>query len=1203
MIWRIKSALAPPDPANSNAEAQNLFSYPLPNVFPVTAMRQKSITNAFMDSVTSSYDGLARVFKTEHAMPSGSPATVVTTYDDVHEKVSVTNPYFSTADSTYGSTTTQSDALGRPTTITEQDGSVKTVNYNVVTPATVQGDCNTSIDEAGHQHRSCTDGLGRLVEVDEPNPGAGTSTAQANVTINGHEQATPQAVVPGTGWVTISGNELPAQVCQDTLPGHPPFCHTVYDSGSVTITVNGYPEVAGYSVSQNTTAAAMAATLAGDFHNDPASPVDAVIDPSNAAKINFTSRSQTVGGNYTLSVSESTDDPTDFGAGSYSYTKSGATLTGGRDATTNPDTGDVTITVNGVAYTTSFGGSDTDGSGIASRLANLISAGPYADATAVGTTIKLTSKTAGPAGNYSLAASYTWNSASFAQPSFTTAADPELAGGYNPGDVNNQTYATLYQYDALGNLLCVEQHGGVTGTGCSASPASDASSPWRVRRFTYDSLSRLLTAHNPESGTITYSYDADGNLLQKTSPAPNQISSATQTISYCYDELHRVTGKAWSAQTCPLSSRVVTYTYDSGANAKGKLTGVTDQAGSAGYSYDVLGRLASETRVIAGVSKSISYEYNLDGSLKTLHYPSGAAITYAPDSAGRILSAIDSANNINYATAATYQADGQMGGFVSGNGGAFSGITSAFSYNKRLQPINMSANAPGQTVFSIGYDFHVGNGTSGSDNGNVWNIYNFRDRTRDQSFNYDALNRLTSAQNAGTDCNALVLQGKNKFWGNNYTYDPWGNLTNKTKIPTACAGELLSAPALLNNQLSGYGYDAAGNMTSDPTDNVTASYDAENQIASASTAQETFVYTYDADGNRVEKSGGGSSTLYWYMTPGIVAESDLAGNLKSEYVFFNGERVARKDFDPATHAATGVFYYFSDHLKTASVITDATGNIKSESDYYPWGGELQFVNNDSNHYKFTGKERDSESGLDYFGARYYSNGLGRFITPDWAAKAMAVPYAEFADPQSLNLYSYARNVPTTKYDADGHCLEDACVIEGLVAGGMAVSSYLASPSGQQALRAGVHLADAATSWAAQKGLQGIHALKNALSSKAAPASNPAPGTETKTSNPARPGTLGKPDHQETVKDEAARIGGKTEVKIPTPGGSKESRRADAAETNEDGTYKAGGQIIQVIRPTPAGNVPKREQQAAQDIENATGVKPQLVPIRPVPKEK
>jgi RHS repeat-associated protein len=71
-------------------------------------------------------------------------------------------------------------------------------------------------------------------------------------------------------------------------------------------------------------------------------------------------------------------------------------------------------------------------------------------------------------------------------------------------------------------------------------------------------------------------------------------------------------------------------------------------------------------------------------------------------------------------------------------------------------------------------------------------------------------------------------------------------------------------------------------------------------------------------------------------------------------------------------------------------------------------------------HKLTGKERDSETGLDYFGARYYSNGLGRFITPDWAAKATAVPYAVLGDPQSLNLYTYVRDIPTTNVDPDGH---------------------------------------------------------------------------------------------------------------------------------------------------------------------------------------
>ncbi len=203
-------------------------------------------------------------------------------------------------------------------------------------------------------------------------------------------------------------------------------------------------------------------------------------------------------------------------------------------------------------------------------------------------------------------------------------------------------------------------------------------------------------------------------------------------------------------------------------------------------------------------------------------------------------------------------------------------------------------------------------------------------------------------------------------------------------------------------------------MTYDATANLSYTFDQENRITGAN----GYTYTYDGDGNRVRKSNSATSgTLYWYMSPGVVAETDLAGTLKSEYVFFDGERVARRDGATGTG---GVFYYFSDHLKTASIITDSAGTIKAESDYYPWGGELQFVNNDPNDYKFTGKKRDAETGLDYFGARYYSNGLGRWVSADWSATPIPVPYADFEDPQTLNLYGYVRSLPTTRIDADGH---------------------------------------------------------------------------------------------------------------------------------------------------------------------------------------
>ena len=90
--------------------------------------------------------------------------------------------------------------------------------------------------------------------------------------------------------------------------------------------------------------------------------------------------------------------------------------------------------------------------------------------------------------------------------------------------------------------------------------------------------------------------------------------------------------------------------------------------------------------------------------------------------------------------------------------------------------------------------------------------------------------------------------------------------------------------------------------------------------------------------------------------------------------------------------------------------------------FLPFGEEYNPQITD-NHYKFTGKERDSETGMDYFGARYYSNGLGRFITPDWAARPTAVPYAILGDPQTLSLYAYVRNNPLSRADADGHCAD------------------------------------------------------------------------------------------------------------------------------------------------------------------------------------
>jgi RHS repeat-associated protein len=587
----------------------------------------------------------------------------------------------------------------------------------------------------------------------------------------------------------------------------------------------------------------------------------------------------------------------------------------------------------------------------------------------------------------------------------------------DPGSAPHLNYETDYQYDALDNLLCAVQKATDASpfTTCAAAPAT-----WRPRSFQYDSLARITTATNPESGTVRYIYDANSNLVQKTLPKPNQTNPATTTnTNFCYDALNRVTSKAYISTACPPSTPVATYTYDQGTTGIGHRTGMTDTPGSSSWTYDLMGRIVSETRITSGVTKTTSSVYNLDGSVKSITYPSTRTVNYTYSAAGRALSAIDPTGPINYATSATYAPPGELAtatnGFVQGG---FTGINTANVYSNRLQPVLLSAANPTATVLSLCYDFHSHtalnfppcnfSASTAGDNGNVYQIVNNRDGNRTQNFVYDNLNRILQGYTSGTN------------WGEDFTIDAWANLTNRSLHAGKTNSEPLNAaPALTSNQLTGFGYDAAGNMTSNGT--LGYNYDQENRLTKFIT-NITDIYIYDGDGERVKKSVP-AVTLYWYGATGnVLDETSGTGTLISEYIFFKGKRIARRDADNT------VKYYFADNLGSASVITNATGAMPplEESDYYPYGGEIPITNGDPNHYKFTGKERDTESGLDNFGARYFTSNLGRFMTPDWAARPTSVPYAVFGDPQSLNLYTYVENAPLNRVDADGHITGNDC---------------------------------------------------------------------------------------------------------------------------------------------------------------------------------
>jgi RHS repeat-associated protein len=183
------------------------------------------------------------------------------------------------------------------------------------------------------------------------------------------------------------------------------------------------------------------------------------------------------------------------------------------------------------------------------------------------------------------------------------------------------------------------------------------------------------------------------------------------------------------------------------------------------------------------------------------------------------------------------------------------------------------------------------------------------------------------------------------------------------------------------------------------------------------TANESWTrtkYAYDGDGRRVAKVG---SKLYWYGSGGdILAETNTSGTTTAEYIFFGGKRVAML---PAGSSAQ---FYVEDLLGTSRVMTTNTGVVCYDADFYPYGGERTPYTNTctQNNYKFEGKERDTETGNDDFGARYYSNHFGRWLSADWSAVPVAVPYANLTNPQTLNLYSMVADDPESFADLDGH---------------------------------------------------------------------------------------------------------------------------------------------------------------------------------------
>jgi RHS repeat-associated protein len=463
------------------------------------------------------------------------------------------------------------------------------------------------------------------------------------------------------------------------------------------------------------------------------------------------------------------------------------------------------------------------------------------------------------------------------------------------GTSDNPAQPTSYDYDVLGNLLHVYQGS-------------------QTRTFTYSSLARLLTATNPESGTICYGtvsngqcqangYDENGNLVYKTDARGVQAN-------YVYDRLNRATSRSYSDGT-----PTVTYSYDTVTNyGKGRLASVSSSVSSYSYSaYDALGRALGGTETISSHDYSITnVAYDRAGHVTSMTYPSGNAVTFNYDTAGRLgdkdSSHLAFTGNLGdgttrtYTKGITYAPGGQM---TQEQFGTTTAVYNKLSYNTRGQLVGMMASTSGNdTSFNRGKI--VNDYGTTDNNGNLKqqttyvpnNDQNTSPTSWYQQYGYDSLNRLTQVHE--------YTGNTNLDWQQAYTYDRFGNRTiNNNSNATWGDGinNVLATIDQSNNRMLAVNdpnhnyidYDAAGNQTKDYlTSSGTRTYDAENRMISATdSSNHTSTYSYDGDGHRVKRNISGTETWQVYGLGGELiaeyAQNQSAATPQKEYGYRNGQ--------------------------------------------------------------------------------------------------------------------------------------------------------------------------------------------------------------------------------------------------------------------------------------------------------------------------
>ncbi|USI28541.1 RHS repeat domain-containing protein [Alteromonas macleodii] len=506
----------------------------------------------------------------------------------------------------------------------------------------------------------------------------------------------------------------------------------------------------------------------------------------------------------------------------------------------------------------------------------------------------------------------------------------------------------------------------------------------------YDSNARLCKTVRPETGINAYGYNSRGQIAwiaegtsgSKTQCDSTSVPSAHKTV-VTYNALNLL-----HKENFPDSSPDRTYFYDEDGNLEQLNAGTVINS----YTYNSLNLLESETLIVngkriapSGSTPSLDYVYDGLGSLSSLTYPDGYTVNFSPDALGRPTKASRTKSgepSFNYATGATFYANGQINTFNYGNG-----ITHKTWLTSYQTPQRMKDSKGTLTVMDYNYTY--------DDNFNIDSITD----------NLDSGYSLTRLDYDGSD-RLVGTVGGSKIGSSTIGYDGVGNIDTYTSKNRSLVynydtttNRLTSVSGFLG-KYSSINYDERGNVINNGRHSF--AYNRANQLINAKGT--TNSYTYDGHSRRVKQTDGSGTSFSLYSK--------------------SGQLLYRETPDG------GINYVY---LANKLIAKDGHVEVKAGKMHYrPFGETLETPPDDVG---YTGHKYDTDIGLSYMQARYYDPVIGRFYSND--------PVGFTGEVDTVNRYSYVGNNPYKYTDPDGR---EKSFIQGLLGSGSNPGSSLRQDS-------------------------------------------------------------------------------------------------------------------------------------------------------------